>query len=61
MVAPHVHTTSEAEANIRSIEHNSAGAGPGPAGKRGGPPTCIETGSQKNTEGNEQSKLGHEL
>ena len=61
MTAPHCHTTSEAEANIKSIEHNSAGQGPGPAGKKGGPPTGIETGSQKAEAGNSQSKLGHEL
>ena len=61
MVAPHCHTTSEAEANIRSIEHNSAGQGPGPAGKKGGPPTGAETGSQKNEAGNSQSKLEDEL
>jgi len=56
MVAPHVHTTSEAEANIRDIEHNSAGQGPGPSGKMAGPPTGIETGSQKVEKGNPQNK-----
>lgn len=61
MVAPHCHTTSEAEANIRSIEHNSAGQGPGPGGKHAGPPTGIESGSQNNTEGNPQKKEGEPL
>lgn len=61
MTAPHVHTKAEAEANIRSIEHNSGGLGPGPAGKKSGPPVGIETGSQGNTSGNPQSGLGHEL
>lgn len=42
---PHVHSVDEAKSNIRSIEHNSSGTGPGPSGKRGGAPTGIDGGS----------------
>ncbi len=48
MTAPHFHTTDEAKGGIRDIEHNSAGAGPGPSGKMAGPPTEIGGGSAKN-------------
>lgn len=48
MTAPHCHTTEEAKANINSIEHNSSGAGPGPAGKHAGPPQEISGGSASN-------------
>jgi hypothetical protein len=45
---PHVHSVDEAKANISRIEHNAAGQGPGPSGKRGGPPTGVEGGSGAN-------------
>lgn len=61
MVAPHVHTVAEAEANIRSIEHNSAGQGPGPSGKKAGPPTGAATGSEKNETAGKESTIGKEL
>lgn len=48
MTAPHCHTTEEAKANIGNIEHNSTGAGPGPSGKRAGPPQEISGGAAKN-------------
>jgi hypothetical protein len=48
MVAPHEHTVDEVKSNIRKIEHNEAGQGPGPSGKHGGPPSGIEGGSAGN-------------
>lgn len=46
--APHVHSVEETMANIKRIEHNSSGQGPGPSGKMGGAPTGIEAGSGAN-------------
>ena len=45
---PHVHSVDEVKSNISKVEHNSAGQGPGPSGKKGGPPTGIEAGSGSN-------------
>ncbi len=61
MTAPHFHTKAEAEGAISSIEHNSGGQGPGPSGKKAGPPTGAETGSQKNETAGIESELGKEL
>lgn len=61
MTAPHDHTVAEVKGNIASIEHNSAGAGPGPSGKRAGPPTEIGGGSNKNETAINEQTIGKEL
>lgn len=48
---PMTPTCEEVKSNIAKIEHNSAGQGSGPSGKRGGPPTGIEAGSGSNIKG----------
>lgn len=61
MTAPHCHTVKEAEGNIKAIEHNSSGLGPGPAGKHAGPPKEIKGGSDKNETAGKESTIGKEL
>ena len=45
---PMTQTCEETKAAISRIEHNSAGQGAGPSGKKAGPPTAIEGGSGSN-------------
>jgi hypothetical protein len=46
--APHVHSVDETKSNIRRIEHNASGPGPGPSGKKAGPPMPPSGGSGAN-------------
>lgn len=46
---PMTQTCEETKAAIARIEHNSAGQGPGPSGKKAGPPSEIAGGSGANT------------
>jgi hypothetical protein len=59
--APHVHSVEETKANISKVEHNASGQGPGPSGKKGGPPTGIEggSGSVLNTGGDSNQSPKH--
>lgn len=52
---PMTPTCAETKAAISRIEHNSAGQGAGPSGKKAGPPTGIEGGSGGNCKSGESA------
>ena len=45
---PHLHKVDEVKKAIASIEHNESGTGPGPSGKKAGPPSDSGGGSGSN-------------